>query len=481
MRRADVVVVGAGPNGLVAALELARAGLTVDVFEAAERPGGGCRTEELTLPGFHHDVCSAVHPLLLASPAFRNIDLSAAGVRLLTTTTAFAHPLDGSRAVTVGSSVDDVADSLGADGRTYSRIFTPLVRDLDKILPTFLAPLRGVPRHPVTVGRFGVQGLTSAHHFARAFHGEEARALVAGTAAHSMLPLTAPLSGVFPRLFTALAHRLGWPVVEGGSAAVVDALVAELSCLGGRVETSCLVKRLDDLPDARAVLLDVTPRQLVEMAGERMPSGYRRALGRYRYGPGVCKVDWALSGPVPWSAVGCRQAVTVHVGGTFEDIAGGEADVNAGRHPQRPYCLVTQPCIVDRTRAPAGNHTLWAYCHVPNGSNVDMTERMEAQIERFAPGFRDLIIGRATSTAVNEEEHNPSYVGGDINAGAATVRQMVFRPTVRWNPYRTALKGVYLCSAATPPGGGVHGMCGLGAARTALHDLGQDGAGSPES
>jgi len=291
-----------------------------------------------------------------------------------------------------------------------------------------------------------------------------------------MLPLTAPLSGVFPRLFTALAHRYGWPVVEGGSAAIVDALITELTSLGGRVETGHLVKRLDELPPARAVLLDVTPRQLLEMAGDSMPRRYGEALARYRYGPGVCKVDWALSGPVPWSAEGCRRAVTVHVGGTFEEIARSEAAVNAGRHPDRPYCLVTQPCVVDAHRAPPGRHTLWAYCHVPNGSHVDMTERIEEQIERFAPGFRDLVLGRSTFTAVEAEEHNPSCVGGDINAGAATFRQMVFRPTVQWNPYRTALRGVYLCSAATPPGGGVHGMCGLGAARAALHDLGHHGA-----
>jgi len=473
--------VGAGPNGLVAALTLARAGLVVDVYEAADQPGGGCRTAELTLPGFRHDVCSAVHPLLVASPAFADIDLLAHGVRILTPSVAFAHPLDGGRAVCVGHSVDDVADSLGEDGPAYARTFSPLARDVDKILPAFLGSMRSLPAHPLAAAGFGLRGLSSAQRFARRFSTEEGQALVAGTAAHSMLPLTAPLSGVFPRLFTSLAHRYGWPVVEGGSAAIVGALVAEITALGGHIETGRLVKRLDDLPSARAVVLDVTPRQLLEMAADTVPRRYGRALGRYHYGPGVCKVDWALSGPVPWSAEGCRQAVTVHVGGTFSEIARGEADVNAGRHPDHPYCLVTQPCVVDPTRAPAGGHTLWAYCHVPNGSDVDMTERIEAQIERFAPGFRDLILGRATCTAVDEEERNPSYVGGDINAGAATLRQMVFRPTVQWNPYRTALRGVYLCSAATPPGGGVHGMCGLGAARAALHDLGQHGAGSPAS
>jgi phytoene dehydrogenase-like protein len=308
---------------------------------------------------------------------------------------------------------------------------------------------------------------------AQRFESEEGRALVAGTAAHSMLPLTAPLSGVFPRLFTALAHRFGWPVVEGGTDALVSALVAELAARGVRIETGRLVKRLDDLAPSRVVVLDVTPRQLVELAGDALPRRYGNALSRYRYGPGVCKVDWALSGPVPWAAEQCRQAVTIHVGGTFEEVARSEATVNSGQHPERPYCLVTQPCVVDPTRAPEGHHTLWAYCHVPNGSEIDMRERIESQIERFAPGFRDLVLARSSFTAVQEEEHNPSYVGGDINAGAATLRQMVFRPAVQWNPYRTALQGVYLCSAATPPGGGVHGMCGLGAARAVLRDLGR--------
>jgi phytoene dehydrogenase-like protein len=471
MRAADAIVVGAGPNGLVAALILARAGLAVDVYEAAEEAGGGCRTAELTLPGFRHDICSTVHPLLLASPAFRSIDLARHGVRLVTPEIAFAHPLDDGRAAAVGGSVGDVVGTLGTDGPVYARTYTPLVRDLDKILPAFLGSMRSVPASPLAAGKFGLAALTSAHRMAERFATDEGRALVAGTAAHAMLPLTAPLSGAFPRLFTALAHRYGWPVVEGGSAAIARGLVDELTALGGRVETEHLVKSLADLPAARATVLDVTPRQLLDLAGGRLAGHDRRALSRYRYGPGVCKVDWALSGPVPWAGARCRDTVTLHVGGTFEEIARSEDDVAHGRHPGRPFCLVTQPCLVDPTRAPAGGHTLWAYCHVPNGSDVDMTERMEAQIERFAPGFRDLVVGRSTMTAVATEAHNPSYVGGDINAGAASLRQMVLRPTARWNPYRTALKGVYLCSAATPPGGGVHGMCGLGAARAALHDL----------
>ena len=376
----------------------------------------------------------------------------------------------------VGSSVDEVAASLGADGPAYARIFSPLVRDVDKILPAFLGSMRTMPAHPLAAAGVRAAGSRLRRAHGERFRTEEARALVAGTAAHSMLPLTAPLSGVFPRLFTALgpplrlAGRRGWERAPSWTRSWPSSPRS-----AAHVETGRLVKRLDELPPARAVVLDVTPRQLLDLAGDAMPRRLRQgALPATATGPASARSTGRSSGPVPWSAEGCREAVTVHVGGTFEEIARGEADVNAGRHPDRPYCLVTQPCVVDPARAPAGRHTLWAYCHVPNGSDVDMTERIEAQIERFAPGFRDLILGRSTFTAVAEEEHNPSYVGGDINAGAATLRQMVFRPTVRWNPYRTALKGVYLCSAATPPGGGVHGMCGLGAARAALRDLGRD-------
>jgi phytoene dehydrogenase-like protein len=451
---------------------MARAGLVVDVIEGADTAGGGCRTAELTLPGFRHDVCSAVHPLLSASPFFRSLDLAAHAVRLRTPRVAFAHPLDGGRTAAVAGTVRATAASLGDDADTYVRMFSSLVDDANCILPNFLAPLRSIPSRPVATARFGIKGLAPATRLASRFRTDEAQAIIAGAAAHSMLPFTAPLSGAFGLLFTMLAHSLGWPVVEGGSARVVEALMAELESLDGRIVTGQWVRRLHDLPPARATILDVTPRQLIELAGDRLPVRYRRALAHFRYGPGVCKVDWALDGPVPWQAELCREAVTLHVGGTFAEVAQGEADVAAGRHPDRPFCLVTQPCVLDPTRAPAGKHTLWAYCHVPNGSTVDMRERIEAQIERFAPGFRDLVLGQVTTTAAGTEAHNPSYVGGDIGAGAATLRQTIFRPTVRWNPYRTGLKGVYLCSASTPPGGGVHGMCGEGAARTALHDVG---------
>jgi len=465
-------VVGAGPNGLAAALTLARAGLAVDVFEGAGTPGGGCRTENLTLPGFRHDVCSAVHPLAAASPFFLGTDLAARGVRLLTPKVAFAHPLDGGRAAAVSGSVDETAGGLGADAGAYRRLMGPLVRDSGAIVPAVLAPLRSVPEHAAAVSRFGLRGVLPASLLARRFETEEARALLAGVAAHSMQPLTAPLTGGFGLLLALLAHSAGWPVVEGGSAGLVAALTSELAALDGQVVTGCWIRRLADLRPARAVLLDVTPRQFLQIAGDRVPRGYRRAMQRFRYGPGVCKVDWALDGPVPWAAAACREAGTVHLGGTLAEVARSEADVTAGRHPDHPFCLVAQAGVVDPTRAPAGKHALWAYCHVPSGSTVDMAGRIEAQIERFAPGFRDLILARAVRTAAEIERHNPNYVGGDINSGAGTLRQTVFRPAPRWHPYRTALPGVYLCSAATPPGGGVHGMCGMAAARAALADLG---------
>ena len=475
----DAVVVGSGPNGLAAALTLARAGMSVQVYEASDTPGGGCRTAELTLPGFRHDVCAAVHPLAAASPFFAHAGLAAHGVRFRSPAVAFAHPLDGGRAATVVASVTETAERLGADGEAYRRLMAPLVRDAGLVVPAVLAPLRAAPPNPVAVARFALSGILSASRLVRRFGSDEARALLAGAAAHSMLPLTAPLSGAYGLLLTSLAHAVGWPVVEGGSARIVDALVGELGSLGGRVTTGHRVRSLDELPGARAVLLDVSTHRLVELAGDRLPGPYRRALSRFRYGPGVCKADWALAGPVPWAAEACRDAATLHLGGTMEEVAAGEADVAAGRHPERPFCIVVQPCVVDPTRAPAGRQTLWAYCHVPSGSSVDMTERMERQIERFAPGFRDLVLARATVTADEAERHNPNQVGGDVNGGAATLRQTIGRPTFARNPYRTGIRGVYLCSASTPPGGGVHGMCGHGAARTALADLGIASSGRP--
>jgi phytoene dehydrogenase-like protein len=466
----DAVVVGAGPNGLAAALTLARAGLAVQVVEGAATPGGGCRTAELTLPGFAHDVCSTVHPLAAASPFFAHSDLPARGVRLLAPKVAAAHPLDGGRAGAVRGSVAETARGLGGDARGYERMMAGLVRASEPIVAMMLAPLRSLPRELLPTALFGAEGLLPATVLARRLHTPEGRALLAGMAAHAIRPLSAPLTSAFGLTMLLLAHTTGWPVIEGGSGTLIAAMIDELTEIGGTVTTGTWVSTLADVPSAQIVLLDVTPRQLLMMTGDRLPAGYRRAMRRFRYGPGVCKVDWALDGPVPWQNEACQETVTVHAGGTIAEVARSEAAVHAGQHPDRPFCLIAQPCVVDPSRAPAGRHVLWGYCHVPAGSDVDMADRIEAQVERFAPGFRDRILARSVKTAADMERENPSYVGGDIGAGANTFRQTIGRPAMRWNPYRTPLDGVYLCSASTPPGGGVHGMCGYEAARTALRD-----------
>jgi phytoene dehydrogenase-like protein len=471
MSQPDAVVVGAGPNGLAAALILARAGLRVQVIEGARAAGGGSRTEQLTLPGYWHDVCSAVHPLAAASPFFRTCDLAGRGARLLVPKVAVAHPLDDGRAGLICGSVAETAEQLGQDCTAYERLLGPLVRAADPVMSMVLAPLRSLPPELGPAVRFGAEGLLPASILASRLRTPEGRALLAGMAGHSMRPLSAPLTGAVALSLMILAHTTGWPIVEGGSGNIVAALTSELTELGGTIIAGRWVGDLDELPRARVMLLDVTPRQFVAMTGGRLPAGYRRAMHRFRYGPGVCKVDWALDGPVPWQAKACQEAGTVHAGGTIEEVARSEAEVHAGRHAERPFCLVAQPGVVDPSRAPSGKHTLWGYCHVPSGSDVDVADRIEAQIERFAPGFRDLILARSVRTAAAMERHNPDYVGGDINAGVATLRQTFGRPTLRWNPYRTPLPGVYLCSASTPPGGGVHGMCGMWAARTALRDL----------
>jgi phytoene dehydrogenase-like protein len=467
---ADAIVVGSGPNGLAAALTLAQAGVGVEVYEGASTVGGGTRTESLTLEGFRHDVCSSVHPSLVASPFFRSLDLPRLGIRLLQPEVAFAQPLDGGRAAALFRSVEETADRLGGDATPYRELMRPLVEGLHDIVPYVLGPMRSLPRHPLTLLRFARVGSPSLRHLAQRFNTDAARALLAGTAAHSMEPLTAPLTSAFGLLLAALGHGVGWPVVAGGSAAISDGLVTELTRLGGVVHTGHPVTSLRQLPPARAVLLDTSPRQFLALAGPQVTHREGRPWARFRPGPGTCKVDWALDGPVPWAAEVCRRAATVHVGGTLEEVALSESEVRAGRHPERPFALVVQAGVVDDSRAPAGQQALWGYCHVPNGSAVDMTERIEAQIERFAPGFRDRILARVTRTAVQTEAYNPNFLGGDINGGAATLRQTAFRPVARWNPYRTPLDGVYLCSASTPPGGGVHGMCGQLAATIAIKD-----------
>lgn len=467
----DAVVVGSGPNGLAAAVTLARAGLAVHVVEGAPTAGGGCRTDELTLPGFRHDVCSAAHPLLLLSPFFADPAFDGLRAGVAQPEVPFAHPLDGGRAAAAFRTVEATAEALGPDGPAYRRLVGPLVDDVADLAVDVLGPRRGLPRHPRAAARFGRLGVRSLEHLAGRFRTEPARALLAGAAVHAVRPLSAPVTAGFGLLLTAAAHAVGWPVVSGGSAAVTRALVGELERLGGTVETGRWVTSLDDLPRATAVVLDVAPGALPGLVGDALPDAYRRALGRFRPGPGVCKVDWALSGPVPWEDGACRAAGTLHLGGSLEEVASAEAAVWAGRHPDRPVCIVVQPGVADPTRAPDGARTLWAYCHVPHGSDRDMTAAVEAQIERFAPGFGDRVLARRTVTASRMAADNPNYVGGDIGGGANDLVQTVSRPVLARNPYRVPVAGVYLCSSSTPPGGGVHGMCGVHSARTVLHDL----------
>jgi phytoene dehydrogenase-like protein len=468
---ADAIVVGSGPNGLAAAVTLAAAGLRVHVIEGAASPGGGCRTEELTLPGFRHDVCSAAHPLALASPFFRRLNLAERGVRFAHPEVTFAHPLDGGRAAVVTRSVPGTAARLGADAGAYERLMGRLAHGGTALPDAVLSSMRRPPRYSRALAAYGREGLRPAVAVVRRFRTDEARGLFAGVAAHAMIPLDEPPTAGVGLLLLALAHIVGWPVVAGGSARLTDAMIEIVTAAGGEVETGRWVRSLAELPPARATLLDVTPRALLALAGDALPARYRDALARFRYGPGICKADFALSGPVPWRDEAVRRAGTVHLGGTFAEVAVSESEVARGRHPESPYVLVVQAGVADPGRAPRGQQALWAYCHVPAGSTVDMTARIEAQIERFAPGFRDLVLARHTITAAQEEAANPNYVGGDIAAGMQTVRQVVARPVARWNPYRTPLRGIYLCSSSTPPGPGVHGRCGELAALTALRDV----------
>jgi phytoene dehydrogenase-like protein len=470
----DAVVVGAGPNGLAAAIVLARAGVSVRVLEAADTVGGGARSAELTLPGFVHDVCSAIHPLGVASPFFRTLPLEEHGVEWIESPAALAHPFDDGTTALLERSPDASAPTLGEDEGRWRRLFAPLVRDAEPLLEDILAPVH-VPAHPIALARFGVRAAPPATTLARlSFRGEKARGLFAGLAAHSMLRLDRPPSAAFGLMLGLLGHSVGWPFARGGSQRLSDALASYLRALGGEIETGRHVESLAELGDPRAVLLDVTPRGLLALAGDRLPARYRRGLERYRYGPGVFKLDWALDGPIPWQAEECARAATVHLGATLEEIAASEAAPGRGEVTERPYVLLAQHSLFDPTRAPAGQHTAWAYCHVPNGSTVDMTERIEAQVERFAPGFGERILARSALGPADIERYNENYVGGDINAGAATLSQLFTRPVARVSPYTTPLPGVFLCSASTPPGGGVHGMCGYHAAQAALRQVSGD-------
>jgi len=470
------VVVGAGPNGLTAAIELASAGLSAVVLEAEDSIGGGTRSAELTLPGFVHDICSAVHPLGAASPAFRKLPLEEYGLSWIQPDLPLAHALDGGRAAVMYRSLEDTAAGLGADGAAWRKLFGPLLRGFDDIVPYLLGPaIAGRVSRPPPLRalpgmlRFAVSGLSSVTGLSkRSFSLEDGPALLGGMAAHAMLPLDASPTAGFGLLIGLLGHGVGWPVAVGGSQSIADALAAHLRSLGGEIKTSHRVRSMNDIPTARATLFDLTPSRVLEITGDRFSTRFRKRLQHLPLGPGVFKLDWALGGPVPWTAEACRRAGTVHLGGTLEELAAAEGAVAAGRHPERPYVLIAQASMFDPSRAPAGKHTLWGYCHVPNGSTVDMTEAIEAQVERFAPGFRDLVIARSAMGPAAMEAHNSNYIGGDMSGGLQDLRHMFLRPSARWNLYTTPDEGVYICSSSTPPGGGVHGMCGYHAAGAAL-------------
>ena len=467
----DAVIVGAGPNGLAAAIALALMRRSTLTLEAGDTPGGGARTRELTLPGFRHDVCSAAHPLAIGSPFLKRLPLARYGLEWIHALYPVAHPLDDGSAVLLRRSVIATADGLGIDADAYRKLMMPLAADWDNIADGALAPLR-LPRNPLSMARFGMRALRSARGLAEsAFRGERARALFAGVAAHAILPLEQTGSAAAGLLLQTAAHAVGWPMPKGGAQSIADAMAAYLKALGGELAAGVSVESADDLPPARATLLDVSPRALAAIIGERLPSDYRRKLARFRHGPGVFKLDWALDAPIPWTARECANAGTLHLGGGLDEIAAAEAAVWRGEHPDKPFVLLTQPSLFDPSRAPRGKHTAWAYCHVPAHSDVDMTDRIERQVERFAPGFRQRIIARSAMSPRALEAYNPNYIGGDIGGGANCLPQLFARPASPINPYSTPIKGVYICSASTPPGAGVHGMCGYHAAQACLRAL----------
>jgi phytoene dehydrogenase-like protein len=467
----DAVVIGSGPNGLAAAITIARQQRSVLVVEAEPIAGGGARSAELTLPGFVHDICSAIHPLGVASPFFRSVNLAEFGLQWLDPPAPLAHPLDDGSAAVLERSLEDTGRTLGPDAVAYRRLMEPLVANAEALFSETLGPLR-LPRHPLLMMGFGLRAVWPARRLADAlFRWPHAKALFAGMAAHSILPLDDILTSAVGLMLGVAGHAIGWPLPRGGSQRITDALVLQLQALGGEVITGWRVQSLDELPKARAYLFDTAPRYLARICRDQLPPGFRGSLERYRHGPAAFKIDWALDGPIPWRADACKRAATVHLGGTLDEIAAGEAAVWRGEHPERPYVLVAQQSLFDDTRAPAGKHTGWAYCHVPAGSNLDQTVAIEQQMERFAPGFRDCILARTVRTPADFERHNANYVGGDIAGGVMDVWQLFTRPTVRLVPYTTPNKQLFICSASTPPGGGVHGMCGYFAARAALRNV----------
>ena len=474
----DAVIVGSGPNGLAAAIRLAEAGASVLVLEAKDRPGGGMRTGEITLPGFRHDLCSAAHPMGILSPYLATLPLDRHGLRWVTPKASVAHPLDDRPAVLLYESLAATAEQLGVDARAYTRLIEPFLHAPHELLKDALAPL-GIPDHPFLMLRFGLRAIRSATGLAgQWFRDDAAKALFAGCAAHSILPLERPLTAALGLMFALTGHVTPWPVAEGGSESIARALVGYLESLGGRVVSESPVRSVGDLPPAKVYLFDTSPKQLAEIAGDVLPDRYTRRLSKYRYGPGAFKLDWALDGPIPWSDPRCLEASTVHLGGTIEEIAAAEAAVWRGEHPDRPYVLLCQQSQFDPSRAPSGKHTGYAYCHVPSGSTEDLTDVIEDQVERFAPGFKDIVLARHTMNTAFFEGHNANYVGGAITGGVADLGQLFTRPVARLDPYSTPNPKVFICSASTPPGGGVHGMCGFHAASSALSRLPKLAAGT---
>ena len=466
----DAIIVGSGPNGLAAAITLQKAGLSVLVLEGKDSIGGGMRTLELTLPGFKHDVCSAIHPMAVGSPFFANIPLHEHGLEFIHAPLAAAHPLDNGETAILSKSINETVGSLGIDHDAYLSLIEPLVESWPKIAADVMSPLH-FPKHPLLMAQFGLNAMKSASWVANRFVTEKAKGLWAGMAAHSIQPLTNYSTAAIGMVLSAVGHVHGWPIPKGGSQSIANALASYFVSLGGKIETNFMVQSLNQLPSSSAVLFDVTPKQLLQIAGDRFSPLYKWQLERYRYGMGVFKIDWALSGPIPFTSPECKMAGTVHLGNTFSEIAAGEQLSSSGGHPEKPFVLLAQQSLFDSSRAPEGKQTAWAYCHVPNGSTVDMTKAIENQVERFAPGFKDLIIARNVMNSMQMEAYNPNYIGGDINGGIIDIGQLFTRPALRSSPYRTSAKGIYICSSSTPPGGGVHGMCGFHAAKTALNDV----------
>jgi phytoene dehydrogenase-like protein len=466
----DAIVVGSGPNGLAAAITLRQQGLSVLLIEGEKTVGGGLRSSELTLPGFIHDECSAIHPLAIGSPFFNSLPLSKHGLEFINPEVHASHPLDGGTSANVFSDFNATARSLGNDEGAYRDLIGSFIESWGYIDKSVLGPL-SIPSHPLMMAQFGLKALQSATAISKRFQTREAKGLWAGMAAHSIMPLTKTTTAAIGIVLMLNAHRKGWPLPKGGSQQIANSLASLFTSIGGVIQTGEYVRSLKDLPSAKAVLFDVTPKQLLGIAGYKFSSIYKWQLNRYRYGMGVFKVDWALNDVIPFTSSDVGKAGTVHIGNTYEEIAASEQMTWDGKHPEKPFVLLAQPSVFDNTRAPQGKHTAWAYCHVPNGSTVDMADAIEKQVERFAPGFRDMIIARSTRNTQEMEAKNPNYIGGDINGGMLDISQLFTRPALRSSPYRTSAKGIYICSSSTPPGGGVHGMCGYHSARRALRDV----------